>query len=90
MTPAGTASQSRVAAVTRRGHQLKIAEAIEALRREGNLPRHPRPVERDRRIVEWLAAHGYAADLPSRSAIGRYFGAADASEQIGRNGQCEA
>jgi hypothetical protein len=78
MTPAGTASQSRVAAVTRRGHQLKIAEAIEALRREGNLPRHLRAVERNKRIVDWLKANGYAADLPSRSTIARHFKLADA------------
>jgi hypothetical protein len=82
MTRAGTASRSRVAAVTRRGHHLKIAEAIEALRSEGNLPRHLRVVERNKRIVAWLNAHGYDGDLPSRSAIGRYFEA----EQIGQIG----
>jgi len=83
------ALQPRAGAAPRRGHHPKVAQAVEALRDEGNLPRHLRPVERDRRIVEWLAAHGYAADLPSRSAIGRYFGAAVASEQTGRNGQRE-
>jgi hypothetical protein len=65
--------QSPIGVAPRRGHSPKIAQAVEALRHEGNLPCHLRPVERDRRIVEWLAAQGYAADLPSRSAIARYF-----------------
>ena len=69
--------QSPVRAAPRRGHRPKIAQAVEALRYEDNLPCHLRPMERDRRIVEWLAAHGYEADLPSRSAMGRYFGAAN-------------
>jgi hypothetical protein len=63
----------------RRGHHPKIAQAVEALRREGNLPRHLRPVERDRRVVEWLKANGYATDLPKRSALARYFMFADAT-----------
>ena len=64
---------SRAVAVPRRGHQPKIAQAVEALRREGNLPRHLRVVERNKRIVDWLKANGYAADLRSRSAIA-FFG----------------
>jgi len=70
--------QLHACAVPLRGHHPKIAQAVEAPRRDGNLPRHLRPVERDWRIVEWLATHGYEADLPSRSAIGRYFSATDA------------
>jgi len=69
-------------AVPLRGHHPKIWLAVEALRREGNLPRHLRVVERNKRIVAWLNAHGYDGDLPSRSAIGRYFEA----EQIGQIG----
>ena len=72
------ALQSRAGAVPRRGHHPKIAQAVEALRREGNLPPHLRVVERNKRIVDWLKANGYAADLPSRSAIARQFKAADA------------
>src|SRR5262245_33151273 len=66
-------------APVRRGHHPKIAQAVEALRRDGNLPRHLRPVERDRRVVEWLKANGYATDLPKRSALARYFMTADAT-----------
>ena len=61
-----------------RGHHPKIARAVEALRREGNLPMHLRAVARNKRIVEWLKANGYAADLPSRSAIARHFEIASA------------
>ena len=39
---------------------------------------HLRAAARNKRIVDWLAAHGYGADLPSRSAIARQFKAADA------------
>jgi hypothetical protein len=62
-----------------RGHHPKIAQAVEALRREARLPCHLRPVERDRRILGWLKANGYAADLSSRSAIARHFEPADAT-----------
>jgi hypothetical protein len=55
------------------GHAPKIAEAVKALHLADRLPRHLRPVERDRRILEWLAEHGYAGDMPSRQAIGRFF-----------------
>jgi hypothetical protein len=58
---------------TYRGHGPKIREAVEALEASGELPRHLRPVLRDRRVLDWLAANGYGADLPSRSALARHF-----------------
>ena len=58
---------------THRGHGPKIREAVQALEASGELPRHLRPVLRDRRILKWLAANGYEADLPSRSALARHF-----------------
>ena len=58
---------------TDRGHGPKIREAVEALETRGELPRNLRPVLRDRRILEWLAANRYGADLPSRSALARHF-----------------
>ena len=58
---------------THRGHGPKIREAVAALEASGELPRHLRPVLRDRRILGWLAANGYGADLPSRSALARHF-----------------
>jgi hypothetical protein len=77
---------ARGQAVRRRGHHAKIAEAVCALRDAGRLPRHLRPTERDRRIVGWLAEHGYAGDkadhrgdLPSPSALARYFSASGAN-----------
>jgi len=65
----------------RRGHGAKIDEAVQALRRAGRLPPNLRPVERDQRVVDWLKARGYAgdkahghrSDLPSPSALARYF-----------------
>jgi len=72
------ALQSRAGTVPQRGHHRKIAQAVEALRCEGNLPHHLRVVERNKRIVDWLNANGYAADLPSRSAIARHFKLVDA------------
>jgi hypothetical protein len=56
-----------------RGHGSKIREAVLALEACGDLPRNLRPVHRDRRVLDWLTRHGYAADLPSRTALGRYF-----------------
>jgi hypothetical protein len=56
-----------------RGHGPKIEEAVAALEAEGQLPPNLRPGRRDQRILAWLAQHGYAADLPSRAALGRYF-----------------
>jgi len=58
---------------THRGHGPKIREAVEALEASGGLPRNLRPVLRNQRILKWLAANGYAADLPSRSALARHF-----------------
>ena len=58
---------------TRRGHGLKIQEAVAALEAAGKLPRNLRPGHRDREILDWLAEHGYGADLPSRAALARYF-----------------
>jgi hypothetical protein len=58
---------------THRGHGPKIREAVEALEASGELPRYLRPVLRNRRVLDWLAANGYGADLPSRSAIARHF-----------------
>jgi hypothetical protein len=58
---------------TPRGHGPKIREAVEASEASGELPRHLRPVLRNRRILDWLAANGYEADLPSRSALSRHF-----------------
>jgi len=74
------------ALAARRGHQVKISVAVQALRQAGRLPPHLRPVERDRRIIDWLKAHGYAgdkvyghrSDLPSPSALARYFKGAGA------------
>lgn len=57
----------------RRGHGPKIAEAVQALRAAGELPANLRPVERDRRIINYLTTRGYAADKPSRFAIARHF-----------------
>jgi len=60
----------------RRGHWPKVNEAVTALRRENGLPDTLRPVERDDRIRDWLRAHGFAEwELPSRTALGRYFAA---------------
>ena len=56
-----------------RGHGPKIREAVQALEASGELPRNLRPVLRDQRILKWLAANGYEADLPSRSALARHF-----------------
>jgi|KBSSwiStaDraftv2_1062776.scaffolds.fasta_scaffold2587407_2 hypothetical protein len=56
-----------------RGHAAKIGLAVAALRADGLLPLHLRPVQRDRLILEWLIAEGYGDDLPSRRAIKRYF-----------------
>ena len=56
-----------------RGHGPKIRVAVEALEASGELPRHLRPVLRNRRVLDWLAANGYEADLPSRSALARHF-----------------
>ena len=56
-----------------RGHGPKIQEAVAALEACGELPRNLRPVTRDRLILNWLTGRGYAADLPSRSALARYF-----------------
>jgi hypothetical protein len=64
------AAEARVAA---RGHGPKVAEAVQALRAAGKLPTNLRPVVRDGRIAKWLQEHGYAEDMPSRRAIGRYF-----------------
>lgn len=62
---------------TPRGHHApKIAEASRALMREGKLPDHLRPGERNRRILAKLTATGYGNDLPSRSALGRFFATA--------------
>lgn len=58
---------------TFRGHGPKIQEAVAALEACGDLPRNLRPAHRDRRILDWLVQRGYAADLPSRSALARYF-----------------
>ena len=58
---------------TDRGHGPKIREAAEALEACGELPRHLRPVLRNKRILNWLEANGYGADLPSRSALARHF-----------------
>ena len=58
---------------THRGHGPKIREAVEALEACGVLPRHLRPVLRNRRILDWLDANGYGPDLPSRSALTRHF-----------------
>jgi len=55
-----------------RGHGAKIAEAVRLLRADDRLPPYLRPVERNRRIIEWLIENGYAPDLPSRHAIDRY------------------
>jgi hypothetical protein len=68
----------------RRGQVPKIAAAVHALRLADRLPPHLRPVERDRRVVEYLAEHGYAGDLPSPSALARYFSAGRNVE----NGEC--
>ena len=58
---------------TRRGHGPKIQEAVAALEGCGALPRNLRPVHRDSRVLDWLHRNGYAADLPSRAALARYF-----------------
>jgi hypothetical protein len=58
---------------THRGHGPKIRQAVLHLEASGELPRHLRPVLRNRRILDWLAANGYGADLPSRSALARHF-----------------
>jgi hypothetical protein len=58
---------------THRGHGPKIREAVEALEASGELPRYLRPGLRNRRVLDWLAANGYGADLPSRSALARHF-----------------
>ena len=50
-----------------RGHGPKIREAVEALEACGGLPRHLRPVLRNRRILDWLSANGYGADLPTEA-----------------------
>jgi hypothetical protein len=69
---------------TDRGHGPKIREAVEALAACGEMPRHLRPVLRNRRILDWLAANGYGADLPSRSALARHFddGRCNASKSV--------
>jgi hypothetical protein len=68
----------------RRGHGPKIREAIAALEARRELPRNLRPGTRDSRILDWLTGHGYAADLPSRSALARYFagGACKADDSV--------
>ena len=68
----------------RSGTWPKIREAVEALEARGELPRHLRPVLRNRRILDWLAANGYGADLPSRSALARHFddGACNAGKSV--------
>ena len=68
----------------KRGHYAKIAEAVHALRRAGRLVPNLRPVVRDRRVIEWLKEHGYVGDLPSPSALTRFF--STGSERIGKNG----
>lgn len=58
---------------TPRGHGPKIQEAVAALEACGELPRNLRPVTRNQRILDWLTGRGHKADLPSRSALARYF-----------------
>jgi hypothetical protein len=58
---------------TSRGHAAKIAEACRALWAEGKLPGNLRPGARDRRILKHLEGGGYEDDLPSRSALARFF-----------------
>jgi hypothetical protein len=57
----------------KRGHHAKIEEAVQALRRAGRFPPNLRPVVRDRLVIDWLRTHGYAGDMPSPSALSRYF-----------------
>jgi hypothetical protein len=57
----------------RRGHCPKIQEAVAALEACGEFPRNLRPVRRDSLVLGWLTRNGYAADLPSRAALARYF-----------------
>jgi hypothetical protein len=66
--------------MTLRGHGPKIHKAVEALEACGKLPHHLRPVRRDQLICDWLKANGYEADLPTRSALARFFA----------NGRCNA
>jgi hypothetical protein len=56
-----------------RGHGPKIRKAVEALEARGELLRYLRPVRRNKLILDWLGGNGYAADLPSRPALARYF-----------------
>jgi hypothetical protein len=56
----------------RQGHGPKIRAAIDALQAAGELPADLRPVERDRRIKDWLRRAGYTdTEQPSRFAISR-------------------
>jgi hypothetical protein len=70
---AGPVPVPSVTARPQRGHAAKIGLAVQALRAQGLLPPHLRPVQRDRIIIEWLIANGYRDDLPSRRAIKRWF-----------------
>jgi hypothetical protein len=86
MTIEGHQARGVSAPARRRGHHAKIAAAVRALRDAGRLPPYLRPTERDRRVVEWLEDHGYGggkdgccADLPSPSALARYFSASDSN-----------
>jgi hypothetical protein len=65
-------SRGQADARPRRGHGPKLGLAVRALEAQGVPVGSLRPVARDRIIEDWLKANGYAADMPSRSAIGRF------------------
>lgn len=56
-----------------RGHGPKIAEAVAALESDGALPPRLRPGVRNKLIWDRLRMLGYRCDLPSASAIRRFF-----------------
>jgi hypothetical protein len=76
LEPDGSASTAAAAPARARPyacHHAKIDKVVVALEAEGLLPPELRPVVRNRRIIDALMADGFALDLPSRWAIGRYF-----------------
>src|SRR5690348_816806 len=56
-----------------RGHGRKIAMAVSSLEGEGRLRPLLRPVERNKRVLDWLMTNGYGDCLPSRRALDRHW-----------------
>lgn len=72
MTAAAAIAEPAAEARPLRGHGPKLMLALRALEAQGCPVLYIRPTARNRMFENWLRANGFANDMPSPSANGRF------------------